>query len=168
MIENKTPTQKPVKLKDLINEKLTIPQYQRPYKWTERNVVTLLNDIFEYVNLKNKDYRIGSIILHNDEKGKNNIVDGQQRLTTISIFLKCLEKSFAGLLLNQTFKHEISKNNIVYNFRIINQWLHTKFGTDKSKEEFYNLVLKKCEFVLFTVYKQDEAFQLFDSQITME
>jgi hypothetical protein len=164
MAENKTPTQKSIKLSELIEEILIIPPYQRPYKWTEKSVVNLLEDIFEYVDLKNKDYRIGSIILHEDGSDKN-IVDGQQRLTTISILLKCLEKSFAGLLLNRTFKHKISKNNIVYNYKIINQWISTKFGTDDAKiKEFQEQILKKCEFILFTVYQQDEAFQLFDSQ----
>jgi uncharacterized protein with ParB-like and HNH nuclease domain len=119
MAENK-PTQNSIKLSDLIEEKLTIPQYQRPYKWTVRNVVQLLDDVFEYVAVKNKIYRIGNIILHEDGSTKN-IVDGQQRLTTISILFKCLDKNFTGLLLKQNFKHKISQNNIVYNFRIINQ-----------------------------------------------
>jgi hypothetical protein len=164
MADNKTPKQESIKLSELITQNLTIPIYQRPYKWTEKNIIALLNDVFEYVMVKNKDYRIGSIILH-EEGGNKNIVDGQQRLTTISILFRCLEKNFAGLLLAQKFKHKISRNNIVYNFRIINQWIRTKFGTDESKiKEFKEQILKKCELILFTVYQQDEAFQLFDSQ----
>ena len=81
-----TPTQKVIKLNELSKENLTIPVYQRPYKWTEKNVIQLLEDIFEYVILKNKNYRIGNIILENEES-PNNLVDGQQRLTTISLLL---------------------------------------------------------------------------------
>lgn len=159
-----TPTQEVVKLNELIKEKLTIPVYQRPYKWTEKNVIQLLEDIFEYVILRNKDYRIGNIILHS-KNATNNIVDGQQRLTTISLILKILDSSFNGLLLNEKYKHIISKNNIVYNYRIIHQWISTKFGNDESKKNnFKTKILNKCEFVLFTVFKEDEAFQLFDSQ----
>jgi hypothetical protein len=165
MSENETPIQQSIKLQDLIKENLTIPPYQRPYKWTKKNVIALLDDVFEYVMVKNKDYRIGNIILHEVENGTNNIVDGQQRLTTISILLNCLDKNFTGLLLRQNFKHKISKDNIVYNLRIINQWLQTKFGKEVAKiKEFNDQILKKSEFILFTVYKQDEAFQLFDSQ----
>ena len=142
---------------------LTIPPYQRPYKWTEKNVIQLLEDIFEFVNVRNKEYRIGNIILHNDEKG-NNVVDGQQRLTTISILLKQLDAGFNGLLMNEKYKHPISKNNIVNNFRIIDKWLNTKFGDEESKSKLKDKIIDKCEFVLFTVHKQDEAFQLFDSQ----
>jgi hypothetical protein len=159
-----TPTQKVIKVNELVKEKLIIPVYQRPYKWSEKNVIQLLEDIFEYVILKNKNYRIGNIILHS-ENATNNVVDGQQRLTTISLILKILESSFNSLLLNEKFKHTISKNNIVYNYRIIYQWISTKFGNDESKKkDFKAKILNKCEFVLFTVFQQDEAFQLFDSQ----
>lgn len=163
MAENKRPSQESVKLIDLIEKKLTIPAYQRPYKWTEKNVITLLDDIFEFVILKNKNYRLGSVILH-EEGDDKHIVDGQQRLTTISILLRCLSNQFNGLLLKQNFKHKISKNNIVYNQRIINQWIGTKLRADENKKEFYSKILDKCEFIIFTVYHQDEAFQLFDSQ----
>jgi len=159
-----TPTQKVIKLNELVEEKLIIPDYQRPYKWTEKNVIQLLEDIFEYVILKNKSYRIGNIILHKENE-KNNVVDGQQRLTTISLLLKILDKNFTGLLLNQKYKHNISKNNIVYNYRIIDKWINTKFeGKDEKKVNFKSKILDKCQFVLFTVFQQEEAFQLFDSQ----
>ncbi|MFH7001607.1 MULTISPECIES: DUF262 domain-containing protein [Flavobacterium] len=159
-----TPTQNTIKLIELSKVKLTIPVYQRPYKWTEKNVMQLLGDIFEYVIIKNKNYRIGNIILHS-ESSINNVVDGQQRLTTISLLLKILDESYDGLLLNEKFKHNISKNNIAYNYRIIDKWIMTKFeSSDEKKADFKNKILNKCEFVLFTVFRQDEAFQLFDSQ----
>lgn len=166
------------KLKELLEIKnLTIPPYQRPYKWRTENVIQLLEDIFEHIITKEKVYRIGSLIVHEetekDENGKiiydggepkikeRNIVDGQQRLTTISILLYHL-KNENYLFLNQNYKHKISKDNIVYNSRIIQNWLD-KFS-DSDKENFKKQLLDKCEFVLFTVYEQDEAFQLFDSQ----
>jgi hypothetical protein len=167
MTENKTPEQAIVKLSDLVElDRLTLPGYQRPYKWKSNNVIQLLNDIYENVILNKRVYRIGSIILHENEN-KKYIVDGQQRLTTISILLKCLDIkckdiSFSGLLLEQKFRHKISKDNIVYNKRTIDDWL-SKIA-DEEISDFYTTILEKCEFVLFTVYEQDEAFQLFDSQ----
>lgn len=159
-----TPTQNTIKLIELSKVKLTIPVYQRPYKWAEKNVMQLLGDIFEYVIIKNKNYRIGNIILHS-ESSINNIVDGQQRLTTISLLLKILDENYNGLLLNEKFKHNISKNNIAYNYRIIDKWIKAKFeSSDEKKADFKNKILDKCEFVLFTVFRQEEAFQLFDSQ----
>jgi hypothetical protein len=139
---------------------LTIPPYQRPYKWKSENVTQLLEDIFEHIITKEKDYRIGSLIVHKKEQNFN-IVDGQQRLTTISILLKALGNENV-LLLNQEYKHKISQDNIIYNYRVIQNWLQKI--TDENKEYFKNQLLEKCEFVLFTVYEPDEAFQLFDSQ----
>ncbi|AEF80563.1 DUF262 domain-containing protein [Leadbettera azotonutricia] len=160
MEENKNPVQAIVKLRDLINTELIIPPYQRPYKWQSNNVIHLLDDIFENVIQNKRIYRIGNIILHEDKEKKQNIVDGQQRLTTISILLNCLDISFSGLLLKQKFKHKISKDNIFYNKRIIDNWSSKIIDKNFVK----NTILEKCEFVLFTVYKEDEAFQLFDSQ----
>ena len=160
--ENKTPTQVSVKLKDLINTGLTIPPYQRPYKWKYNHVIQLLDDIFENVIQNRRIYRIGSIILHEDRNSNRNIVDGQQRLTTISILLKCLDSDFMGLLLRQKFKHRISHDTVIYNKRTIENWL-LKIA---DKKFFKDIILEKCEFVLFTVYNEDEAFQLFDSQNT--
>lgn len=159
------PTQKILKIHELVKYTLSIPDYQRPYKWTEKNVVQLLEDIFEYVVVKNKDYRIGNIILHDEkDKDENNIVDGQQRLTTISLILKMLDSSFESLLMKQKYRESISKNNIAYNYRVITNWVNTKFKNNEEQNKFKDKILSKCEFVLFTVYHQDEAFQLFDSQ----
>jgi hypothetical protein len=157
----KHPLQEIIKIKDLIIKPLTIPSYQRPYKWTSESVILLLEDIFQHVFVKDKIYRIGNIILDNEKK-ENNIVDGQQRLTTLSILLKYLGE-VNNPLLRQNYRHKISKDNIVYNARVIKNWLDTKID-EGNKESFKNKILEKCEFVLFTVFKQDEAFQLFDSQ----
>jgi hypothetical protein len=170
MTENKTPTQETVKLSKLLEISLTIPPYQRPYKWKEYHVTQLLDDIFEFTVLKNKTYRIGSIIIHEDKNSIKNIVDGQQRLITISLLLLLLKKlddndSFNKLPIPQKYKHRISKENISRNWQVIDKWLQAKFRGDVNKlNEFHKQILDKCEFVLFTVYKDDEAFQLFDSQ----
>jgi len=161
-------THKIIKISDLLKiENLTIPPYQRPYKWTEKHVIQLLEDIFEYVNIKNKTYRIGNIILHKDEKNNNNnnnVVDGQQRLVTLSLLLRNLDIGFSGLLLNEKFKDAISNNNIKDNFDVIAKWTNAKCGDDKAKTELKNKILEKCEFVIFTVFEIEEAFHLFDSQ----
>ena len=70
----------------LDNIKLTIPDYQRPYKWTAKNTNQLFDDIEEAMNSNKETYRVGTLILHNNN-GKYDIVDGQQRFhITITIF----------------------------------------------------------------------------------
>jgi uncharacterized protein with ParB-like and HNH nuclease domain len=70
---------------------LVIPNYQRPYKWTGKNVIQLLDDIIEAKNENKETYRVGTLILHKNENGSiYNIVDGQQRTITFSLLLKVL------------------------------------------------------------------------------
>ncbi len=78
------------------NRKLIIPFFQRNYVWKEEQWSRLLEDM-EYVSSTGKDYFLGSIILKTKPTSSSatigdtrTIIDGQQRLTTIAIFLKVL------------------------------------------------------------------------------
>ena len=44
--------------------KLCVPKYQRPYKWTARNAIQLLDDIIDAKNSNKERYRVGTLILH--------------------------------------------------------------------------------------------------------
>lgn len=147
-------------LKELYNT-YVIPPYQRPYKWHKKHVLQLLDDLYENIYIGKRTYRVGTLIIH-DENGTHNIVDGQQRLTTLSLILYYLgEKD--KLLQNQEYSNEISKNNLIYNYGQIKQWFGAK-RLEINEEMFLNELKDKCEFVVITVYRQDEAFQLFDTQ----
>ena len=69
------------------NEKIVVPSYQRPYMWTDKNVKQLFEDLSIGLNKLEVNYRLGNVIIHRDEENILNIVDGQQRLTTLSILL---------------------------------------------------------------------------------
>lgn len=78
----------------------TIPRFQREYSWEKEELLVLWADILgalEYKDnvLSSSDYFIGSLVLvGNDHSEELEVVDGQQRLTTISIILVALEKAF--------------------------------------------------------------------------
>jgi hypothetical protein len=85
-------------INDLLDKEFYIPAYQRGYRWTKRQVTDLLEDIKEFqqqvensTNAKDKFYCLQPIVVkeHGD---KWEIVDGQQRLTTIHIILTCLKE----------------------------------------------------------------------------
>lgn len=150
------------KVEKVLVDKLTIPNYQRPYRWTEENVCLLLEDIFQSWKEKKNSYRIGSVIL-NQNNSQLNIVDGQQRITTILLILKSLE-SHVGETLRKSlqYKHSDSLNTIITNKRFIDSWLQENIGNDRNNFERY--VLEHCEFVEIKVRDLSEAFQMFDSQ----
>lgn len=101
------------KVNMVLVDNLVIPDYQRPYRWTEENVRLLLQDIYESWKTGKNSYRIGSIILYVSNDNKLNIVDGQQRVTTILLMLRALQSSFGkGLCESLEYNHAESRNAI--------------------------------------------------------
>lgn len=73
-----------------------IPGYQRPYAWTEEETGILFDDLYEFFQTEAIDnYFLGSIVLIKDEnKPYADVIDGQQRLTTLSILFSVMANSF--------------------------------------------------------------------------
>ena len=65
----------------------TIPLYQRAYAWEDKQLVQLIEDIQDVA--ENAHYYIGSLIV-SKQSGKYEVVDGQQRLTSLYLLLNCL------------------------------------------------------------------------------
>ena len=144
-----------LKIDDVLKLNLRIPDYQRPYKWTIKHVQQLLDDLLTHFRNQEQVYRIGTVVIHKD--GKNfDIVDGQQRLITLSLLLHSLgsEKN----LLNQPLTHSISKNNVINNYDFIKNY------SISDKKAFKEYLLEICEIVYVELNDLDEAFQFFDSQ----
>lgn len=71
-----------------------IPRFQRPYSWSRENIDDFWNDV---VVDSDGDYFIGSMVVYQIEKGVFGVVDGQQRLTTITIMLGALRDAFDAI-----------------------------------------------------------------------
>jgi len=157
-------TAKIKKINDVLQRKLSIPNYQRPYRWQEEDVRLLLQDILTSWQEGKKSYRVGSVILHKEKNGNLGIVDGQQRITTILLILKILESDLGiSLYSDLKFDHNDSKNNIVRNYLYIKDWVKENINNEK-KLVFSTYLTEYCEFVEIIVSDLSEAFQMFDSQ----
>ena len=75
-----------------------VPDYQREYVWTDREVHQLLEDINDQIDAgSNKEYFIGTVLVSpTDQKNHYEVIDGQQRLTTFFLLLCCLKHLFKG------------------------------------------------------------------------
>ena len=152
---------------------LTIPAYQRPYKWTGKNVQQLFDDIATH---KDKpSYRLGTIVLHRDEAGLN-IVDGQQRTITLLLAIKALctlrmatlvrtdlkeqLRNLEANMIRPSFESELSQANIRSNYLAISRLVERPDCT----EELIHFLLNRCQVVVFELTDISEAFQFFDSQ----
>lgn len=79
----------------LINKKFYIPTYQRGYRWDEQQVKDLLNDLYEFkstANTSNGEFYCLQPIVVMKNGDRYDVIDGQQRLTTILIILKYLRQ----------------------------------------------------------------------------
>lgn len=75
----------------LVGSYFHIPRFQRPYSWDDDNLNDFWNDVI--VN-KSDDYFIGSMVVYKKDKQQFGVVDGQQRLTTITILLCVIRDYF--------------------------------------------------------------------------
>lgn len=90
---------------------MQIPPYQRPYRWGYKNVKQLLEDIATNKNAGKQKYRIGSVILYINKDGAYEIVDGQQRITTLLLLAKACGVG-NELLGKLEYKHPDSKKTL--------------------------------------------------------
>lgn len=153
------------KIDKVYKQGLSIPNYQRPYKWSVENVRQLLDDLnYHRIHQPNSTYRLGALVIHKNKDNEYDIVDGQQRLVTLALILHYLgegDKSVKNFLGNK-FAHPISQYNICHNNRLIEQYLGAL--DDNSKTSLREFIQKQCEFVWIELTNQSEAFQFFDSQ----
>ena len=161
---------------------LGIPLYQRPYKWTVKNVIRLLDDIEGAMHSNKENYRVGTLILHEHERKQDSkedkqedkhkqenqnvydIVDGQQRVITFALLLECCKENLDNVaFLNQ----ELTDNS--YNRRNVRQnhdALKRRIGLLKNgdRKDLSDYIEEHCELVVIITKDESEAFQFFDSQ----
>lgn len=145
-------------------QNLGIPEYQRPYKWSPQSVLTLINDIYTAFKNNMLEYRIGTVVLHNTPT-QLNIVDGQQRLTTLAILFFAINElginELSSSLLDAKY-NQLSSEAIVRNLSVIRKRL---MDFEKQELESYsNYLLDHCTVVKIVTKDEQEAFQFFDSQ----
>ena len=159
-------------VEELLKLDLVIPSYQRPYKWTEKNIRELILDIQKGIEDANKypnfKYRVGTVILYQENDTKPyEIVDGQQRILSFLLLKLCLNPDFACSpcsLLSATFSDKVTLGNLHSNSDRIREWCSS---VDVGVKEAFDKALSEVlEVVVLTVNELSEAFQLFDSQNT--
>lgn len=152
----------------LLDANLIIPDYQRPYKWTGKNITDLILDIQKSIEdsrkYSNFKYRIGTLILHENENNEYEIVDGQQRILSFLLLYLYFQPEYTCKLLDTKFSNKVTQKNLHDNYRTISEWFSS---VDKDGKDIFEDALKNIlEVVVIIVDNVSEAFQLFDSQNT--
>lgn len=69
----------------LLDAKYVIPLYQRNFAWGEEQIIRLLRDIYESMKSEEEQYFVGSLVVIQRKGGEYEVIDGQQRLTILSL-----------------------------------------------------------------------------------
>jgi len=142
-------------IQEIVKLNLQIPKYQRPYTWGKNNVDKMIEDFHEFLEkAQYEEYYMGSLILHHDdEKEEYNIIDGQQRITTLMLLSKLLDTRYYRDL---SFSNVLSHEKIRENYEYLSS---TKDNIEKIKDIF-----KKIRFTVILTTNVDDAFIFFDTQ----
>lgn len=164
-----------------------IPAYQRGYRWERTQVKTLLNDLYQCMeaNGQKKDYCLQPVVVQKkgvQKKGelKYDLIDGQQRLTTIYILLRYAEQNFETEF---SFEYEtrektqaflenmdpqLAQTNIdffhIYQaYTTIKDWLEETFpaDTDSHLYKLCNYVKEKVKVIWYEVGAEVDPIVLF-------
>lgn len=128
-----------------------VPIYQRNFAWSEPQIIQLVEDIESSIDSSNKSYFLGNLIVNQTDNNVYEVIDGQQRLTTLFLLEKYLGLVFAKEALrfeareksNRTLSYvndlnnpglieELSAPEIMSGFQIIDSYFKIK-KIDKSK-----------------------------------
>ncbi len=100
-----------------------IPDYQRPYEWGEDEIGLLWDDVFAAFEAKDKLYFLGPLILAKNDSDELEVIDGQQRLTTLTILFSVLrDYQFKNLDSKDSLKRQVAnavKSAVDEKYRLI-------------------------------------------------
>ena len=142
---------------DLFQDKRSdflIPDYQRPYAWGENECQTLWDDIFNFAIPengrvkfdRNNEYFLGPIVTFKNSDGKIEVIDGQQRLTTLMLLLRAFYNKFIPLQDEDSMETKRSIERCLWKTDEMNKpdkdqlKIDSEVATDKDKEEFLDIL----------------------------
>lgn len=168
-------------IKDLFTDKsadFLIPDYQRPYAWEENECQTLWDDIFDFAfpennkdNFRGSDeYFLGAIVTYKNERGQSEVIDGQQRLTTLLLLLRAFYDRFENMEdqpsidMRKNISQCIWQTDEFGNADLENLKIDSEVATDDEKEEFLS-ILRSGDSIKTASSKYVKNYRFFEAKI---
>lgn len=172
----------------LIRENFFIPTYQRGYRWDEKQVTELLEDVYEFMHKGNTQagefYCLQPIVVKKRNDNRYDVIDGQQRLTTFLIIQKYLQKrtykiEYASREGSSDFLENITdyvengkeqaNNNIDFFFmtkayNTVKSWFETVVEENEDytlPDEFSTYLGKYCKVIWYEVEDDADSESIF-------
>ncbi|WP_270983539.1 DUF262 domain-containing protein [Campylobacter upsaliensis] len=161
---------------DLKGENFVIPSYQRGYRWTSKEVKALLQDIWDFTQMENQpDFYCLQPIVVKKNREKYNVIDGQQRLTTIFLMIKFLQNrdyftiDYQSRLKSAEFLKNIQHNNAdkdknidFYHFDKAYSYIKGFFENDNTdKNNFEKILIDKCKVLWYEIAEKENENEVF-------
>lgn len=169
-----------------ITGKFFIPAYQRGYRWTPDEVRKLLDDLSESARQGKKRYSLQPIVVKKRNNGDWELIDGQQRITTLWLIFNYMQKAgykrsgpaydleyqtrCGSHAYMQSLDDEQAKKNIDYfhlhqAYHAIGQWIDGQGSTEQAKEarvnQIYSYLSDSVRIIWYEVPEGQEPIPLF-------
>lgn len=170
-----------------VRGKFVVPGYQRGYRWTESQVRTLLDDLWENCNHATKhDYCLQPVVVRRMDEAVYELIDGQQRFTTIFILLKYIRSLLPIVQINYTLDYTTRSStaqfldnitadgaddnidffHIYQAYCSIERWLADTFGDDANRKAtalfgLFGYVCNNVKVIWYEVDDDEDPIALF-------
>lgn len=169
-----------------IKGSFSVPGYQRGYRWGKEEVVQLLNDLDERLaaNRTKEDYYLQPVVVKKETASRYELIDGQQRLTTLYLVYRALGALMPGLIAACPYKIDYetrpgtphfledplnagkAKENIDFHYLKeayveIDRWLRQKEQTEGWLEKFYHFLKEHLRIIWYEVPQERDSVALF-------
>ena len=143
----------------LFGNHLVIPDYQRNYCWEDKQVKALWESLKEIP--ADSEYHLGTIILQKDTNGNYAIIDGQQRLVTLTLIVRAFSYQGDMPLLKQKFLSENSKKHVANS-----RWLIEQLVSRSHDEKLCSRIINKLIFTVLILKESrlDLAYTFFSNE----
>lgn len=164
-----------------------VPRYQRGYRWTDSQVKTLLNDLWENSNQEvQREYCLQPVVVRKRGINDYELIDGQQRFTTTLILLSYIKRMFPFVQINYSLEYETRKDSTafltnineqdahknidffhIYNAnKCIDDWLQEIFGDDTNRKSaalfsLMGYLINKVKVIWYEVGEDEDPIALF-------
>lgn len=164
-----------------------IPRYQRGYRWTDAQVSTLLYDLWENCSQEIKhEYCLQPVVVRKCSNNTYELIDGQQRFTTILILLSYIKNLLPIVQINFSIEYETRKGTAAFLANInghdacknidffhiykahecIGTWLEETFGDDANKKltallSLMGYLINKVKVIWYEVDECEDSIALF-------
>lgn len=138
-------------------KKFVIPEYQRPYAWSDEQIQTLFDDLVEYTQEHNDEsdesdestYFLGTIVAYENDQKQQEIIDGQQRITSLFLLLRAIytklesmtetpkSKNFKAQIESALWQQDLLTAEVDYNKTLI----VSKVMGDEGNETFTDILV---------------------------